>query len=95
MYVVISGVTSGPEGITIHYKCGALEQSPIVHQIEWSKNGQQLDNNSKKYVGGSLHDSCLTITSPTDDDKGIYSCKVTNPVGSVSENISLGNIYFH
>lgn len=89
------GVTSGSEGIAIHYKCGALEQSPKVEQIEWSKNGQQLDNNRKKYVGGSLHDSCLTITSPTHDDKGNYSCKVTNPVGSASKSISLGSVYFH
>lgn len=93
-YVDILRVKSGSEGITIHYKCGALEQSPKVHQIEWSKNGQQLDNNSKKYAGGSVHDNCFTITSPTNDDKGNYSCKVINAVGSVSATISLGNIYF-
>lgn len=89
------GVTSGSEGITIHYKCGALEQSPKVKQIEWSKNGQQLHNNSKKYAGGSVYDSLFTIMSATKDDRGNYSCKVINAVGSVSANIRLGNIYFY
>lgn len=65
-----------------------------MHQLEWSKNGEKLDNNSKKYTGGSVQDSCFTIKSPTNDDRGNYSCKVTNAVGSVSTTISLGNIYF-
>lgn len=89
------GVASESEGITIHYKSGVLKQSPEVHQIEWTKNGQQLDNNGKKYVGGGVQDSCFTIKSPTNDDRGNYSCKLINAVGSVSTTISLGNIYFY
>lgn len=64
-----------------------------MHRIEWSKNGQPLQHDTEKYVGGGIDESCLTITSPTNEDKGNYSCKVTNAVGSVSKDITLGNIF--
>lgn len=82
----------GYQEITIHYNCGVPKQSPKVHHIEWSKDGQPLDNN-KKYVGGGVHDNCFTIASPTSEDKGNYSCKVTNAVGSVSKKIFLGTFF--
>lgn len=87
------GVTSGSDGLTIHLSCGVLEQSPKVHHIEWSKNDQQLDKDSNKYVVGGVDDGHLTIKSPTYEDRGNYICKVTNAVGSESKNIMLGNVY--
>lgn len=91
-FLDIVDVTTEYERVTIHYKCEVSKQSPKVHHIEWSKNDQQLDNNSKKYVGGCVHDNCFTIKSPSSEDRGNYSCKVTNAVGSVSKNVMLGNV---
>lgn len=68
------------------------EQSPEVHHIEWSKNDQPLHLDAKKYVGGGVHDSHFTIMSPTNEDKGNYSCKVTNAVGFLSKSVNLGNM---
>lgn len=87
------GVTSGSEGLTIHLSFRVSEQSPNVHLIEWSKNDQQLDKDSNKYVAGGVDDGDLTIKSPTYEDRGNYICKVTNAVGSESRNIMLGNVY--
>lgn len=94
-FLNILEVTTGYEVITIHYNYGVPDQSPKVHHIEWTKNGQPLDNNNKKYVGGGVHDSCFTIESPTYEDRGNYSCKVINAVGTVAKNIMLGNVRFH
>lgn len=87
------GATSSSEAITIYYKCGVLQQSPRVLHIEWSKNDQQLDKNSKKYVGGGPNDSRFRITSPTYEDMGNYSCRVTNAVGT-TKSILIGNVHF-
>lgn len=92
-FINIMGVTSGSEELTIHFNCGVSEQSPKVHLIEWSKNDQQLDNDSNKYVGGGVDDCHLKIKSPTYEDRGNYICKVTNAVGSESKNIMLGIVY--
>lgn len=61
-----------------------------MHLIEWSKNDKQLQNDNKYVVGGK-DDRHLTIKSPTYEDRGNYTCKVTNLVGSKSKNIMLGN----
>lgn len=63
-----------------------------MHHIEWSKDGQPLHLDAKKYVGGGVHDSHFTIMSPTNKDEGNYSCKVTNAVGFLSENVNMGNM---
>lgn len=87
-------VTTGDEGITIHYSYEVLEQSPEVKLINWRKNGEPLDRKSEKYIGGSLNENCFTITSPTDADRGTYSCTITNAVGSVSKAVKLGKFYY-
>lgn len=88
-------VISGSEDITIRFNCGVLKQSPKIQNIEWSKNGQPLYHDVKRYVGGGIHDSRFSILSPTDKDRGNYSCKVTNAVGSVTKNVMLGNVYLN
>lgn len=82
-------VTTGEEGIIIHYEVGG--QSPEVQRIEWKKDGQVLDTNAGRNVGGSINDSSLTIRLPTEEDKGKYSCEIANAVGSVSKDVILGN----
>lgn len=83
-------VTVEDEEIKIHYSVGVSENSPHVQDITWSKNGLPMYIEYVKFFGGSLHDSCLIINSPSEDDKGKYSCTVTNAVGSETKHIVLG-----
>lgn len=83
-------VTVEDEKIKIHYSVGVSKNSPHVRDITWSKNGQPMHIENVKFIGGSLHDSCLIINSPSKDDKGKYSCTVTNAVGSETKHIILG-----
>lgn len=85
-------VTIEDEGIIIHYSYDVSEQSPEVQRLEWSKDGRALDMTTRKFVGGSIFDRSLKIRLPTEDDKGKYSCKITNAVGSVSKSVTLGNV---
>lgn len=62
--------------------------------IKWTKDGKKLGSNTEKYVGGGLDGNYLTITSPTKEDGGIYSCTITNAVGSVSKAVEFGMIYY-
>lgn len=87
-------VTTGDEGITIHYSYEVLEQSPEVKHINWCKNGEPLDRKSEKYIGGSLNENYFTITSPTDEDRGKYLCTISNAVGSVSKAVIFGNFHY-
>lgn len=83
-------VTTEDEEIKIHYSFGVSENSPHVQDITWSKNGNPMYIGYDKFIRGSLHDSCLIIKSPSEDDKGKYSCTVTNAVGSKEKDIVLG-----
>lgn len=86
-------VTTGDEGIIILYSYNVPGQWPKVQHIEWSKNGQVLVTNTSKYSGGSIYDRSLTIKLPTEEDKGQYSCKITNAVGCASKDVMLGDVY--
>lgn len=85
-------ITTGSKGTTLHQNDGILEQSNRMHDKNLSTNDQQMDNN-KKYDGRDIHDSRFTNTSLTDDDIGNYSSRVNNAVGSVSNNVILGNFF--
>lgn len=88
-------VTTVYDGVIIQCTYELSRQSPEVHCIEWKKNGQPLDRKTSKYIGGNVDDNYLRIASTTYEDRGEYSCTVTNAVGSVSKKIVLGNVYFH
>lgn len=66
------------------------EQTPVVKDIRWTKNTLMLDLSSDKYSGGSLADSCITISRASEEDKGEYTCTVLNAAGPVSKTVKLG-----
>lgn len=76
------------EGITIHYD--VKKESPYVTDMKWTKDGETIDNRNKKYNGGDLKDSYFTISSPTLEDRGIYSCSVTNAAGITEMDFRFG-----
>nr|XP_034318682.1 uncharacterized protein LOC105324463 isoform X2 [Crassostrea gigas] len=82
-------VTTEDKGIIIHYSFEVSKNSPPVRDITWSKNAQPMYIKDDKFSGGSLHDIRLVIISPSEDDKGNYSCTVTNDVGSETKYIIL------
>lgn len=86
-------VSTAKEKICIHYSHTVLENSPRVNHIEWAKNKTPLDLTNHKYCGGGLEDSYLTICCPTKEDRGEYSCTVSNAVGSVSRVVILGKCF--
>lgn len=77
--------------ITIEYRYKVSEHSPQVYQEEWTKDCKALDRKNNKYLGGQLYRNYFTIQSPTLNDKGTYSCTVTNSVGSASKDVTFGN----
>eukprot|EP00105_Crassostrea_gigas_P046671 XP_019930819.1 PREDICTED: leucine-rich repeats and immunoglobulin-like domains protein 1 [Crassostrea gigas] len=88
--------TSDTEGLTIHCSYGVPEGSPSVCEVKWTKNAEILDLTNRKYVvgrssydGSRLNESYLMISSPSLEDKGIYSCTVTNTVGFASKDVTL------
>ncbi|XP_056017067.1 neuronal cell adhesion molecule-like [Ostrea edulis] len=82
-------VSTGLEGITVHYKYEVRGNSPTVNHIAWTKNGDRIRIDNTKYIGGDLNDTYMIITSPTQDDVGQYTCTIANAVGEVSKSLSL------
>lgn len=85
-------VSTGWDGITLHYQYKVTSDSPNVHHIAWKKNGTVIYIDHYKYLGGGKSDNFLTITLPKSGDAGQYTCIVANAVGAVSESLLLGNI---
>lgn len=84
-------VSTGLGEITLHCDYEITSNSPNVHHIAWTKNGMVLCIDHSKYIGGGKDDRFMTITSPTADDSGQYTCTIANAVGDVSESLTLGN----
>lgn len=81
-------VTTKMKEIRIHY--AVKERKPKVKEIKWIKDGVPILNRNRKYNGGKLNDNYFTITSPTIEDRGNYSCVVKNAVGSVQKDVRFG-----
>lgn len=80
-------VTSENDEIHIYYVLKKI--FPIVKELKWTKNTLMLDLSNDKYRGGGLADNFITITNPSEEDKGEYTCTVSNAVGSVSKILKL------
>ncbi|XP_056017516.1 muscle M-line assembly protein unc-89-like [Ostrea edulis] len=85
----IENAISEEDRIIIHYNVSVDDQSPAVHSVMWSKDGEHLEKTGDKYSGGQLMDTYLTIHSPTLNDAGQYSCEVSNAVGPDTKSIHL------
>lgn len=68
-----------------------MDNSPNVREIRWTKNTLMLDLSNEKYRGGKPADNCIIISSPGEEDKGEYTCTVSNAAGSVSKSVKLGS----
>lgn len=82
-------VTSENKEIYLHYVFKKVKHSSGVQKIRWTKNSLKLDLSNNKYVGGTLTENCLTITSPCEKDKGEYTCIASNASGSVAQSVKL------
>ncbi|XP_062578447.1 uncharacterized protein LOC134240372 [Saccostrea cucullata] len=85
----ITQATSGFDGVTILYDCFVEKTSPVIEKIEWTKDGELLAMNAKKYNGGGIKDHYLKILSSSENDSGEYTCRVFNAVGSSVKYIVL------
>lgn len=85
-------VTKERDAIIIHYNHRVPERLPEAFDIKWSKDGEDIDLKNKKYVGGKLEDNSIMINPMAPEDKGCYSCTVTNDVGSFSRELIFGNV---
>lgn len=87
----IKGVTSETDGIVIDANYSVSNQSPAVDKIMWSIKEQLLPKSTEKYTY-SGRDAGFRIHNPTQSDCGTYTCTVSNPVGLVTDSITLGKI---
>lgn len=83
-------ISTEKEGININYN--VKKEPPYVTEIKWTKDGEPINNRNKKYNGGELHDTYFIITSPTLEDRGLYSCTVKNAVGRAEKVVRLGTL---
>lgn len=65
------------------------------HLVFNTQNGEKMVNFwKKKYIGGHLQAKTFTIISPSYDDRGEYSCKVSNAVGPITKYVNFGMFSF-
>lgn len=83
-------VRANNKEVHIYYTFEVPNHFPVVEEIKWSKDKLELDLSNSKYRGGGLNDKCITISSPNEEDKGVYTCIVSNAAGSVSKQVKIG-----
>lgn len=82
-------VTAKAEEVFIYYSFEVPKHSPVIKEIRWTKDTINLDLSNARYCGGGLNDKCITISSPGEEDEGVYTCTVFNAAGSVSKQVKI------
>lgn len=55
--------------------------------VRWLQNNSVLNLNQSRFDGGNPEQTALLVKNATRDDRGAYSCELTNQVGTgMSEN---------
>lgn len=55
--------------------------------VRWLQNNSVLNLNQSRFDGGNAEQTALLVKNATRDDRGAYSCELTNQVGTgMSEN---------
>lgn len=55
--------------------------------VRWLQNNSVLNLNQSRFDGGNSEQTALLVKNATRDDRGAYSCELTNQVGTgMSEN---------
>ncbi|XP_062572223.1 uncharacterized protein LOC134234179 [Saccostrea cucullata] len=85
----IINVSSEIDCVKILYSSRVENIFPESDKIEWTKDGEPLTTNTKKYKGGGITDDYLKILSPSENDSGEYTCRVFNDAGSNVKRIVL------
>ena len=62
---------------------------PQISSVVWTKNGNNIDVDGRKYVGGSVQEPNLIIKSVEATDDGTYTCTISNGIGYGSVDVSL------
>ncbi|XP_035828095.1 hemicentin-1 [Aplysia californica] len=75
---------SVPEATSLYTLNCDIDASPDVTLVRWSKDGVRLvvGSQQRKYLGGTLANPNLSISTITRDDAGSYACSATNSQGT-------------
>lgn len=84
-------VRANNKDVHINYVFKVSSDVPDVKEIKWSKDNLELYLPNAKYNGGGLKDSYFAILNAGEKDQGIYTCIVSNAVGSVSKQVLIGS----
>lgn len=70
------------------------EDSPDIHDVFWSKNGEKIDiqGSGGRLSGGNINNPSLTIRGVSQEDVGKYHLTAVNAIGqNDSDVITIGN----
>jgi len=86
-------VTVKPDNITINETgefllfCEYDANPASLTSVRWLQNNTVLNLNQSRLDGGNPEQTALLVKNATRDDRGSYSCELTNQVGTgMSEN---------
>lgn len=85
-------VTTGKNTISIHIN-GLDLLFPNFYGVTWTRNGERIYSTERKYFGISSLSNCITIRSPSQEDRGTYTCTV-HAGTNFSRSVTLGKIYY-
>lgn len=86
-------VTVKPDNLTINETgeillfCEYDANPASLHSVRWLQNNSVLNLNQSRFEGGNPEQTALLVKNATREDRGAYTCELTNQVGTgMSEN---------